>query len=148
MRRTPRTTRRPSRTFGRHWRQGSPAWEDNLTNTIPLNNLALIQQRQGDYAEAEQLWLRATEIRRSVLRHDNPRTISTLLGVANMRRLQEEWSGPEEAYGEAIGYMRRNGPVASEILRDYAQVLRALGRGADALAIDEELATRETAGPL
>lgn len=56
--------------------------------------------------------------------------------------------GARKPCGEAIGYIRRNGPVAPEILRDYAQVLRALGRGADALAIDEELTTRETAGPL
>jgi eukaryotic-like serine/threonine-protein kinase len=115
---------------------------DNDGITVSLNNLALIRQRQGDYVGAEQLWQRATDIRRQALGRDNPRTISTLLGVANMRRLQERWQSSADAYGEAVVVLRRSGPVSADVLRDYASVLRKLGREADAREIDEELATR------
>jgi serine/threonine-protein kinase len=114
-----------------------------LSLTLGLNNLAVVKWRQGDHAEAKRLFQRATEIRREMLGPDNPRTISTLLGVANMSRLEQEWEESAEAYAEAIRYLRPDG-VTDVLLRDYAQVLRALGREPEALALDEELAARGT----
>jgi eukaryotic-like serine/threonine-protein kinase len=115
----------------------------NLTLTLGLNNLAVLEWRQGDHAEAKRLFQRATEIRREMLGPDNPRTISTLLGVANMSRLEQEWEESAEAYAEAVRYLRPDG-VTDVLLRDYAQVLRALGRESEARALDEELAARGT----
>ncbi len=85
--------------------------EAELPTTTVLNNLALLRQRQGDLAAAEALWVRATEIRQTRLGPDHPAAVSTLLGVANMRRLQEDWPDAAEAFGEAVGHLRRSGPV-------------------------------------
>jgi len=115
--------------------------------TTGLNNLAVIRQRAGDFGEAERLWQQATDIRRQTLGSDNPRTISTLLGVANMQRLQRKWRGSADAYAEAIAVLQRSGPVDAEILNDYAGVLRALGRESDARAIDAELDQRNSQTP-
>jgi tetratricopeptide (TPR) repeat protein len=114
-----------------------------LNHTLGLNNLAVLKWRQGDHAEAKRLFQRATEIRREMLGPDNPRTISTLLGVANMSRLEQEWEESAEAYAEATRYLRPDG-VTDVLLRDYAQVLRALGRETEAAALDEERAARLT----
>jgi eukaryotic-like serine/threonine-protein kinase len=118
---------------------------DGLPTTTVLNNLARLRQRQGNYAEAEALWTRATAIRRDMLGRGHPAAVSTLLGMANMRRLQENWAGSAEAYEEAIGYLRGSGPVAPEALTDYGQVLRVLGRIDEAEALEAEALQVEAA---
>jgi eukaryotic-like serine/threonine-protein kinase len=113
--------------------------EEELPITTVLNNLARLRHQQGDLAEAEALWVRATEIRQSRLGPDHPAAVSTLLGVANMRRLQDDWPGAAEAFSEAIGHLRRSGPVHPQILTDYALVLRELGRVGEAEALEAEV---------
>lgn len=119
---------------------------DALPTTTVLNNLASLRQKQGRYAEAEALWTRATAIRQSALGPEHPAAVSTLLALANVRRLQERWAASAEAYEEAVGYLRASGPVAPEALRDYAQVLRALGRGVEAEAVEAEARETEASG--
>ncbi len=121
--------------------------EEELLTTTVLNNLASLRQQQGNLAEAEALWVRATEIRQTRLGPDHPAAVSTLLGVANTRRLQENWPGAAEAFGEAVGLLRRSGPVHPIILTDYALVLRELGRVGEAEAIEQEARESEAEAP-
>jgi hypothetical protein len=58
--------------------------------------------------------------------------------VANARRNQGNWAGAAEAYAEAIVILRAPGPVNQQVLADYAQVLRALGRDSEAEEVERE----------
>jgi serine/threonine-protein kinase len=105
---------------------------------FPLQNLALVHQLAGDWAEAERLYQLGADIRRSAFGADSPRYGSLLLGVANARRNQGNWAGAAEAYAEAIAILRAPGPVHQQALADYAQVLRALGRDSEAEEVERE----------
>lgn len=111
---------------------------EGLQITSALNNVAELRQKLGDLEAAEELWVRATAIRQRELGPEHPAGISTLIRLANVRRLRDRWEESAEAYEEAIGYQRRSGPVDPTILTGYAQVLRALGRDAEADALEVE----------
>jgi tetratricopeptide (TPR) repeat protein len=113
---------------------------ENLQVTSSLINLAIVNSNLGELEEAEALFSRAAGIRRATIGADNPRFASALLGVANMRRQLGRWQGSADAYAEALDVLRSSGDVPPPVLKDYAEVLRQLGRDAEAAVVDEELA--------
>ena len=66
-----------------------------------LNNLALLYQVQGKYAEAEPLYKRSLKIREKALGKEHPVVAHSLNNLATVYQAQDRYAEAEPRYKEA-----------------------------------------------
>ena len=110
----------------------------SLSTTSPMLNLGLIAQSQGRLRDALGYYQAVADIRSEQLGSDNPRTAYGLMGVANMQRQLGDLSDSANNFEAAFVVLRPLNQVPSAALRDYAEVLRGLGRTEDARIAEDE----------
>ena len=109
-----------------------------------LNNLANLERSRGNYTEAEALYTRALEIRVAALGQEHPDVGWTLrdMGIRALKM-----GNPEEArpfFEQAVAIHEKafgtHHPNLVEIFPEYSEVLRELGRDAEADSLDLRVA--------
>ena len=104
-----------------------------------LNNLGVLHRMYGQYAEAEPLLTRALAIKEQLLGPDHP---DVALSAANLGQLYVAQGQPAKAeplYRRALSIRQKalgSHPEVAKTLEDLATVLRKLGRGNEAVALD------------
>ncbi|MBN1361994.1 MAG: tetratricopeptide repeat protein [Sedimentisphaerales bacterium] len=88
-----------------------------LRRTLPqdlprfINALAVVRTKQGEYADANDLFAEALESRRHALGDDHPETLDTLNDFGVLRREQREFGAAEALLRQALqGRQRKLGP--------------------------------------
>jgi eukaryotic-like serine/threonine-protein kinase len=109
-----------------------------------LHNLSEVHWARGEYAEAEAGLLRALDIGERSLGPDHLAVAASLRVLANVHRDQRRYQEAEPRYARALDIydraMDRPDPSVRELLLDYAQLLRALGRTGEAEALERRAA--------
>ena len=107
---------------------------DTITS---LNNLALVYDRQGRYAEAEPLFAQALQLRREVLDERHPDTITSLNNLALVYDRQGRYAEAEPLYAQALALSREmlgaDHPLTLQIHGNLVYLLAHQGRMAVAL---------------
>ena len=101
-----------------------------------LNNLALLYYRQGEYIEAEPLYLRALAIDEKALGSDHPALAIDLNNLAELYRAQSKFGEAEPLYLRALVIAEMAlGPdhtLVATILRNLERLYYAEGKYVDA----------------
>ena len=103
---------------------------------IALNNLAVVYETQGKYAEAERLFKRALAIREKALGARPPRCGQTLNNLAIVYHEQGKYADAEALYKRALAIREKalgaDHPDVAASLNNLAVVYRQQGRYAEA----------------
>ena len=108
-----------------------------------LTNLGLVYWKLGRLDDAIPLFERATGIRDRVLAPTHPHRATSIWGLANVYRDQERFVEAETLYRQALE-IRANAlppehPEMVDALREYAVLLRRLGRDEEAAALEARI---------
>jgi tetratricopeptide (TPR) repeat protein len=105
-----------------------------------LNNLAGFYHKRGRDEEAEPLFRRALTIREQTLGPDHPDTALSYYWLAFISHQQHHYEAAEPFYQRALSIWERllgpHHPQTSALQRDYVSLLRAMGRDAEAVALE------------
>ncbi len=105
-----------------------------------LNNLAVVYEDLGRYAEAEPLYNRALAIREKALGPDHPRVATSLNNLALLYHAQGKYAEAEPLYKRALAIQEKAlGPEHPDVatsLENYAALLRETGRSAEAAEME------------
>ncbi len=106
-----------------------------------FNNLALLYQAQGRYAEAEPLHKRALAIFEKALGPKHPDVAQSLNNLAGLYRAQEgKYGEAEPLYQQALANREKalgpEHPDVAQGLENYAALLRKTGRSAEATRME------------
>jgi tetratricopeptide (TPR) repeat protein len=107
-----------------------------------LTNLGGRLRDQGKFADAEPILKRALAIREKILPPNDPDIVRSRLGVANLYADQGRYAEAEPLFQRAIRVLEElklhgtGYPNLPDTLRVYADVLRRMGRAADATATE------------
>jgi len=111
---------------------------------VPINNLALLERRQGRYAEALALATRAYDILQKTEDRDSARLAR--LNIARIRKAMGDVDGAEQLYEAVLGPARAElGPAHSRVFSielDLARCLRARGEYDEARRRYDDLGPR------
>ena len=114
-----------------------------------LNDLALLYQDQGRYADAEPLCRRALAIEEKTLGPDHPHVAVSLNNLARLYQFQGRYADAEPLYKRSLAIREQalgpDHPDAANSLNDLAELYRAQGRYADALSIVTRTITQNSA---
>ena len=101
-----------------------------------LNNLALLYDTQGKYAQAEPLYQRALAIDQKTLGPDHPDVATSLNNLALLYYNQSKYAQAEPLYERALAIAEKalgpEHPNAATSLENYAALLHKLNRDAEA----------------
>ena len=101
-----------------------------------LNNIAETYWKLGRYQDAEPLFRKALMIKEAKLERGDPMIATTLNGMAGLFRDQRRYADAEPLYRRALAIrVAAKNPAVAETVKDYGELLRATGRGADADAL-------------
>ncbi|MEL6512757.1 MAG: tetratricopeptide repeat protein [Pseudomonadota bacterium] len=110
--------------------------ETSAPYATQLNNLALVVQAQGRYAEAEDLFKQALEIDRATIGEGHPDYASGLNNLAGVVQAQGRYPEAEDLYKQALEIGRatigEEHPDYATRLNNLAGVVQAQGRYAEA----------------
>lgn len=130
-----------------HWRQSLGLFEQSLSPDHPqvatvLSNLGALFRRQARYADAEPLYRRALEIHAKALGDSSPDVAADLHDLANLYLEWKKYAQAEPLYQRVLALRQalfgKEHPVLITSCRDYAELLRALGRDAEAAALEAQ----------
>ncbi len=115
-----------------------------------LNNLALLYDHQGRYADAEPLYQRSLAIREKALGRDHPAVAMALNNLAGLYRGQGRYDDAEPLYQRSLAIrekaLGRDHPDVAQSLNNLAALYNNQGRYADAEPLyQRSLAIREKA---
>jgi tetratricopeptide (TPR) repeat protein len=115
-----------------------------------LNNLAVVYDEQGKYAEAEGLFKRALTIREQAVGANHPDVAETLNNLANVFEEQGKYGEAEGLYKRVLAIYEQalgaNHPNVADPLNNLALVFEAQGKYAEAEGLYKRaLAIREQA---
>jgi CHAT domain-containing protein/tetratricopeptide (TPR) repeat protein len=118
--------------------------------SVALNNLAVVYQAQGKYADAEGLYKRALAIRERALGQDHPAVALSINNLALVYSYQGKYAEAERLYMRALAIKEKalgaNHPDVATTLHNLAIVYGEQGRYADAEGLYKRaLAIREKA---
>ncbi len=109
---------------------------DDQRLATSLNNLALLYQAQGKYAEAEPLYQRSLGIMEKVLGPEHPDVAASLNNLAELYRNQGRYAAAEPLYQRSLGIMEKalgpEHPDVATLLGKYAELLLKMNRDAEA----------------
>lgn len=95
-----------------------------------LSNLGLVLKTQGDYAEAERLYLQAQAIWVQTAGPDSYLTALAINNMAALRQTQGKFRAAEQQYAEAARMMERAGgpthPLLAQVLTNFASLYRQM----------------------
>ena len=138
-------------------RQGfcrSLAYRRRLVQTNPyvatsLNNLAMLYQAQGRYADAEPLLKRSLAIREKALGPDHPDVAVSLHNLAELYRAQGRYADAELLYKRALAIEEKalgpDHPHVAVSLNNLAELYLTQGRYSDAIPIVRRTISRNSA---
>ena len=113
---------------------------DDLRLATTLNNLAVLYDEQGRYAEAEPLYKRALAIMEQVLGPEHPDVALNLNNLASLYRFQGKYAEAEPLYKRLLAITDKAlGPEHPDVatsLERYAALLRQTGRTAEAYSFE------------
>src|SRR5262249_54897800 len=95
---------------------------------LPLNNLAVVHEKKGEYADAEMLYLRALKIREGALGSDHSDVADSFSKLGVLARLQGHWLDAHEAFARATTILERHDKVVGNTLGNHEPL--GLERGA------------------
>ena len=76
--------------------------EDHPDTLITMNNLAFLYMKQGRYAQAEPLYIKALEVQRRVLGENNPRRLASMNDFAFLSLKRRRFAQAESLLREAL----------------------------------------------
>ena len=101
-----------------------------------LNNLALLYEAQGRYADAEPLYKRALAIKEKSLGPNHPNVATSLNNLAWLYQAQGRYADAEPLYKRALAIYEKalgpDHPYVADPLNNLALLYQAQGRYADA----------------
>ena len=101
-----------------------------------LNNLGVLYQARGKYAEAEPLFKRSLAIREKALGAEHPDVIQSLNNVAGFYYNQGKYAEAEPLYKHLLAILGKflgpEHPNVALMLENYALLLRKMNRDAEA----------------
>ena len=107
-----------------------------------LNNLALLYQSQGRYAEAESLYQEALALRKKLLGEDHPDVATTLNNLALLYESQGRYAEAEPLYQEALALIKKllgeNHLYLATTINNLAVLYESQGRYAEAESLYQE----------
>ncbi len=105
-----------------------------------FNDLALLYQAQGKYAEAEPLYKRSLAISEKALGPDHPEVATSLNNQALLYQAQGKYAEAEPLYKRALAIWEKAlGPGHPDVavsLENYASLLRKTGRASEAAQME------------
>ncbi len=105
---------------------------DHPDVAISLNNLALLYETQGKYAEAEPLYKRALAIREKALGPDHPDVAISLSTLAQIYQAQGKYAEAEPLYTRALVISEKalgpHHPEVATVLENMAKLCKKTGR--------------------
>lgn len=124
---------------------------NDLRLAASLNNLGVLYVKQQQYERADELYLRALAIRRTVLGDAHPQVAQSLANRAYLLQLRGDQEEAETLYRRAIaiteGSLGPQHPSLLSTLDNYAELLRGLDRGVEAEGLEARArAIRERQG--
>jgi tetratricopeptide (TPR) repeat protein len=125
----------------RHWsRAFARMREDGQPEALmAASNLAAAELALGNREKAEKIYRQTLTAIKKTLGEENPQFGAALHGLAETYREQGKHAEAEPVYKWSIAVLQRPGAPAEmlkEALRDYAKLLRASGREADAAKLE------------
>ncbi len=112
---------------------------------LSLNELALLYQAQGKYAQAEPLYKRALAVAEQALGPNHPQVATSLNNLALLYHHQGKYAEAEPLYKRALAIREKvlgpEHPHVAACLENYSVLLRKMNRGKEA----EELEARAQA---
>ncbi len=113
------------------------------TTAVPLHNLASIYLQQGKLAEAEAAYEHNLALWESTFGADHGYVAHACQGLGDVHKAGERWEEAESWYRRALEIrevvLDPGASALRETLSGLAEVLRALGREADALPLEARL---------
>ncbi len=101
-----------------------------------LNNLAVLYNAQGRYAQAEPLYQRALAIREKALGPEHPDVAPSLNNLAVLYNAQGKYAQAEPLYRRSLAIREKalgpEHPNVATVLENYAALLHKLNRHAEA----------------
>ncbi len=117
---------------------GAKAYEQAMATD--LNNLALLYQAQGRYAEAEPLYKRALAIREKALGAEHPDVAQSLNNLAALYHDQGRYAEAEPLYERSLAIREKvlgpEHPYTARSLENYAALLSKTGRADEATGME------------
>ena len=105
-----------------------------------LNNLALLYDAQGQYAQAEPLYRRALAIWEQALVPEHPSVAISLNNLALLYRAQRKYTEAELLFRRALAVWEKalgpEHPNVAMALENYAELLRKTNRAAEAAKME------------
>ena len=99
---------RPSRSSSRRWKSAAASWgRSTPTRSTSMNNLAMLYQDQGQFAQAEPLLVKALEVSRRVLGEEHPDTLTAMNNLAVLYLDQGKFAKAEPLLVKALEVRRR-----------------------------------------
>jgi tetratricopeptide (TPR) repeat protein len=109
---------------------------NKLLEAETYNNLALLYQTQGRYAEAEPLYLKALAIREKELGKNHPSTATSYNNLASLYKTQGRYAEAEPLYLKALAIREKelgeNHPLTATSYNNLASLYKSQGRYAEA----------------
>lgn len=113
---------------------------DNPRLATTLNNLAVLYDEQGRYAEAEPLYKRALAIVEKALGPEHPNIATNLNNLVSLYLFQGKYAEAEPLVKRSLAITEKAlGPEHPDVatgLENYAALLRKIGRTAEADSLD------------
>ncbi len=127
-----------------HWKAGldkaKEAGPEDPRLATSLNNLALLYQARGKYAEAEPLQRRSLTIREKVLGPQHPNVATSLNNLAGLYQDQGKYAEAEPLQRRSLTILEKvlgpQHPDVATSLENYASLLRATNRGSEAAPLE------------
>jgi tetratricopeptide (TPR) repeat protein len=103
---------------------------------MSLNNLAVLYKRQGQYKEAEAMYMEALAMRRRALPEDHPHIARSLNNSAALCKVQRRYEKAEPMYMEVLAMRRRALP------EDHPDIVSSLNNLAVLYKVQRRYGTR------
>ena len=115
--------------------------DEDVRLATSLNNLALLYNTQGQYAQAEPPYQRALAIYEKALGPDHPNVATSLNNLALLYNTQGQYGQAEPLYLRALAILEKalgpEHPNVASGLENYADLLRKTDRNAEADELEE-----------
>jgi tetratricopeptide (TPR) repeat protein len=106
--------------------------EEHPSVAASLNNLALLYDSQGRYAEAEPLYQQALEMTKRLLGEEHPSVATSLNNLAGLYNSQGRYAEAEPLYQQALDIAKQvlgANHLTTVTIRENLQMMRILKAG-------------------
>jgi len=120
---------------------GASGQVEDTVRALILEKMANCLVREGKFADAESLYMKAFKINEYAFGPDDPKTAMNLNSLARLYAAQGKSAQAERLFKRAVLTLQENDdPLIVEPLMNYAEFLRKIGRNDEAKTLDQRVA--------